>query len=164
LTLKLSIELVPGSSWFNNVRSAVSRAQWDMIRKRVYSESYNLCQICGGRGRNHPVECHEIWSYQDSQNLQKLEGMIALCPACHLVKHMGLAGIRGESEKAFHHFMKVNKLKRAEAEAEIEQAFQLWAARSKRKWTVDIYYLETYGIDPGKLIPPKNDFNCRKPK
>jgi 5-methylcytosine-specific restriction endonuclease McrA len=164
LTLKLSINLVPSTSWFDNVRSAVSRSQWDLIRKRVYSEAYNICQICGGIGPNHPVECHEIWDYEDSKKLQILEGMIALCPSCHLVKHMGLAGIRGEREKTFKHFVKINKLKRREAEIEIENAFKLWAARSRHKWTVDISHLKTYGIDIKKLSLPKNDFNYRNTK
>ena len=146
------------------MRSAVTKRQWDIIRKRVYSEAYDTCEICGGVGSNHPVECHEIWSYDDSKKVQKLEGMIALCPKCHLVKHMGLAGIRGEGEKAFKHFTKVNKLKRKEAEEEIQKAFNLWEKRSQSKWNVDISYLATYGIDIHTLAHPQNYFNSRKYK
>lgn len=154
--LLLELELVPSSSWFDNVRSAVSRLQWDHIRKAVYSQAYHLCEICGGVGSTHPVECHEVWSYDDKTNIQKLERMIALCPNCHLVKHMGLAGIRGESEKAFKHFTKINKLKRKAAETAIEKAFQLWEKRSQQKWTVDLSYLQTYGIDIDELEGKNN--------
>jgi hypothetical protein len=149
--LKLEIELVPETSWFSNVRSAVTRQQWDVIRKQIYSEAYDLCQICGGIGPRHPVECHEIWSYDDKKKLQKLEGMIALCPACHMVKHIGLAGIRGEGERALKHFMKVNKLTQKKASQYITQAFETWASRSKYPWTLDISYLKTYGIDVTKI-------------
>ena len=149
--LKLNIELVPETSFFNNVRSAVSRAQWDIIRKKVYSEAYDICQICGGVGKRHPVECHEIWSYDSPKKLQKLEGMIALCPDCHMVKHIGLAEIQGRGERALQHFMKVNKLKRKEALTEVEKAFMLWSVMSASQWTVDISHLKTYGIDITKL-------------
>ena len=129
----------------------MSRAQWDIIRKKVYSEAYDICQICGGVGKRHPVECHEIWSYDSSKKLQKLEGMIALCPDCHMVKHIGLAEMQGRGERALQHFMKVNKLKRKEALTEVEKAFMLWSVMSASQWTVDISHLKTYGIDITKL-------------
>lgn len=88
--------------------------------------------------------------------------MIALCPNCHQVKHIGLAGIRGDGEKALLHFMKINKLKRQEAEAEIAQTFKVWDCRSQHEWTLDISHLSTYGIDITKLAQPKNPFNYRK--
>lgn len=149
--LRLEIELVPDTSWFNNVRAVVTRAQWDSIRKKVYSAAYNTCEICGGIGSKHPVECHEIWSYNDKKKLQKLEGMIALCPSCHMVKHMGLAQIQNKVEQAIKHFMKVNKLTRAHTNAYIEKAFVTWADRSQYPWTVDISHLSEYGIDVKKL-------------
>lgn len=147
----LEIELVPRSSWFDNVRSIVSSKQWDIIRHKVYSEAYNLCQICGGVGPKHPVECHEIWSYNDKKNIQKLEGMIALCPKCHMVKHIGFAQLQNKGEQAIAHFMKINKLTRVQANAYIEKAFATWDARSKCTWSVDISHLSTYGLDVDKL-------------
>jgi hypothetical protein len=54
------------------------------------------CEICGGRGPEHPVECHERWRYNDLIRTQTLVRMIALCPACHQVKHVGLANVRGK--------------------------------------------------------------------
>jgi hypothetical protein len=149
--LILEIELVPAYSWFNNVRSAVSRPQWDVIRKQVYSQAYDKCQICGGVGKRHPVECHEIWSYDSLKKLQKLEGMIALCPDCHTVKHMGLAEVQGRGEKALQHFMKVNKLTRKQALTEVEKAFMLWSVMSASEWKVDISHLKNYGIDITKI-------------
>ena len=77
---KLTIELVPSTSWFNNVRSQVSAQEWDIIRHIVYAKANNICEICGGKGNKHAVECHEIWEYDDKEHIQKLIGMIALCP------------------------------------------------------------------------------------
>lgn len=149
--MKLTIELVPQTSWFSNVRSEVTQTQWDVIRKSVYSKAYDICEICGGVGPKHPVECHEIWSYDDQEKLRKLEGMIALCPSCHMVKHMGFAQIQNKGEQAIKHFMRVNKLTRAQARAYIDEAFQTWEKRSQYVWTVDISHLSEYGIDITKL-------------
>lgn len=145
--LLLSIELVPSSSWLNNVRAILTRKQWDVLRKQVYEQAWNICQICEGVGSKHPVECHEIWSYDDKTLIQKLEGMTALCPDCHMVKHMGLAQIRNKGDRALKHLMKVNKLKKKDADIYVANSFAKWAERSSKNWKLDISFLERYGID-----------------
>lgn len=131
----------------NNVRSEVSEAQWNIIKKSVYSEAWYLCQICGGNGPNHPVEAHEIWSYNDNTLVQKLEGMIALCPNCHMVKHIGLAHINKKEAQAIIHFMKVNSCSEKEALKYIDKSFKVWKKRSSKKWTLDLSFLKKYGLE-----------------
>jgi hypothetical protein len=131
----------------NNVRTILTAAQWDIIRKQVAAAAWDVCQICGGVGPAHPVECHEIWEYNDTTKVQKLAGMIALCPDCHMVKHFGFARVSGKEDIAFKHFMKVNSLKKIQAEAEITRAFDTWRKRSNIDWTLDLSGLEQYGID-----------------
>ena len=87
----LTIELVPSTCWFSNVRDHVSKSIWDKLRKATYRQSNYRCEICGDRGSKHPVECHEIWHYDDDKYIQTLTGLTALCPDCHRVKHIGLA-------------------------------------------------------------------------
>ena len=149
--MKLTIELVPQSSWMNNVRAVLSKKQWDYLRSQVSSKAYDVCEICGGVGPKHPVECHEIWKYNEKTGIQKLEGMIALCPDCHSVKHFGFARISGKEEQALKHFMKVNGLKKKEAEKVILAAFELWTKRSTLEWKLDLSVLKEYGIDISKL-------------
>jgi hypothetical protein len=153
--IKLTIELVPASSWFNNVRAVLTRKQWDVLKKQVYSQAWDTCQICGGIGPKHPVECHEIWQYDEKKLIQKLIGMIALCPDCHMVKHIGFAQIQNKGDKALKHLMKVNNLSKKDAEKYIEESFRIWAERSSKKWKLDISILESYGIDVGKIKEPK---------
>lgn len=152
--MRLSIELVPASSFFNNVRAVVTRQQWNTLRSKVYSQAYHLCRICGGVGKKHPVECHEIWHYDDKKLVQKLEGMIALCPSCHSVKHIGLAQLQNRGELALKHLMKVNGLDRNRAEKYIADAFSTWAMRSGKVWKLDLSSLAEYGIDVSKLRRP----------
>lgn len=148
---RLTIELVPETCWFSNVRSAVTKAQWNTIRERVSAAAWSVCQICGGVGPKHPVECHEIWFYDDHNLVRRLAGMIALCPDCHGVKHFGFSQIQGKGEQALQHFMKVNDLTREEAEAAIQKSFEVWAKRSKKEWALDISLLGDYGIDIAKI-------------
>ena len=144
--MKLSIELVPSSSWFTNLRSMLTPNEWDTTRGVCYEKANHRCEICDGVGLQHPVECHEVWSYTkgDLVNIQKLERTIALCPSCHQVKHMGFAMTQGVHafEKAATHFMNVNQFTSDRAEFEIEKVFKIHHERSKVKWHLDVRWLQ----------------------
>jgi hypothetical protein len=144
----LTIELVPSSTWYNNVRSAVTPAEWDKIRRQVYRQANNKCEICGGKGPKWPVECHEVWEYDDEANTQTLVKMIALCPNCHAVKHIGRTSVSGDLEAAIKHLCTVNGWSRNEAKMYIEASFEVWAMRSNKEWTVNIQALNDYGVVP----------------
>ena len=143
----LTIELVPRTSWYKNVRSNVSREEWDRLRKIIFSRAGHRCEICGGRGARWPVECHEIFVYNDEEHIQKLAGLLALCPACHEVKHIGLAGLRGKGNLAKAHLAKVNNWSIEDAELYIEGCFEVWHRRSSHQWKLDLSYLELLGIE-----------------
>lgn len=137
---KLTIELVPATSWYNNIRNAISKSAWNTIRKKVYAEYAYKCGICNTSGVIH---CHEKWEYDDKKYVQKLIGFIALCPLCHWVKHIGLAGIRARErkldfEQIIQHFMKVNSCDRKTFEEHRDDAFTKWQERSKHLWKVEI--------------------------
>lgn len=120
------------------------KQQWDTIRKKCYKLAGNVCQVCGGRGPAHPVECHEIWHYDDTSHIQKLTGFISLCPACHEVKHIGLAQLRGNFRRAFEQLKKVNNWNDAQASGYINEAWKIWFQRSRYNWQVNIEYIEQY--------------------
>jgi len=140
--MKLTIELVPSTSWFSNLRSMLTSEEWDKIRKGCYKNANYKCEICGGVGEKHPVECHETWEYDEVKNIQKLISLISLCPSCHEVKHIGLAGIKGRTKQAMDHFCKVNGCTLSEAEIYIKEVFTTWNNRSKKQWELDISKLE----------------------
>lgn len=146
----LELDLVPASSWGSNVRSILTKNQWTAISQRVRSQVYDICQICEF-SNEQPLHAHEIWRYYEREHIQKLIGMIALCPSCHRVKHFGLARVRGKEEQALRHFMKINKITKKEAEEYINKSFKIWADRSSKKWTLDISILNDYGIDTNKI-------------
>jgi hypothetical protein len=151
MTPRLTIELVPRTCWFSNVRDQVSPEDWDRIRKQVYADANNCCEVCGGHGNKHPIECHEIWDYDETAGIQRLVRVAALCPACHEVKHIGLAGLKGRGEIATGHLAEINDWTPEVADQYVEEAFAVWRERSDRTWALDISALETYGIDPAVI-------------
>lgn len=137
MKLKLQPELVPNTAWCKNLRSDLPKSQWDKLRRAAYAKAGHKCEICGGVGKRHPVECHEVWEYDDEKGIQKLKKVEAICPACHEVKHIGLAGVRGRHNQAIAHMCKVNKIDTAKADKIVLGAMQQWSMRSERQWECD---------------------------
>jgi len=138
--LKLTIELVPSTSWYSNLRKYLSKEDWDRIRRRTYAEYGYRCGICEAEGT---LYCHEIWEYDDKQHIQRLVGLIALCKMCHHVKHIGLAEILSmegklDYEEVVFHFMKVNNCDKRTFEKHRERAFDEWYKRSQHEWRIDL--------------------------
>jgi hypothetical protein len=82
--LRLTIELVPSTCWYANLRDVLAPAAWNALRKQVIAESGSRCAICGAGGHLH---CHEVWDYDDAAHVQTLRGFLALCAMCHHVNH-----------------------------------------------------------------------------
>lgn len=170
---KLTIELIPKTCWFSSVRTMVSASNWNKIRKISYELAKNKCQICGDNGINqgykHPVECHEIWEYDDINHIQRLIGLISLCVKCHQVKHIGRTIAMGKEQPLFKHIMKINKWTKAKLENYIQECFIIHKERSKYKWELDISILkdEPFNInikDKPRIFKPKKYKKKRKNK
>jgi 5-methylcytosine-specific restriction endonuclease McrA len=160
--MKLTIELVPKSSWYTNVRSNVSKERWDELRFECYRKAKYKCEICGETGKKqgyeHDVECHEIWEYNDEKKIQRLAGLIALCPKCHKVKHIGLSMLNNEYESSVKHLRKVNKWSKRKTENYVDDCFNTWNERSQYNWTLDITYLSHYQDQLGDLLSKLDKF------
>lgn len=127
------------------------KEDWDTLRRRVYARANYKCEVCGGKGPTHPVECHEVWEYDEKNKVQKLIGLIALCPDCHSVKHWGLAQMRGKEQECAAHLMKVNGWDADTAKAHVIEAFNTWLRRNKiKKWKLDASWLDKELLEKGK--------------
>lgn len=147
---RLTVELVPSTAWWSNVRSNVPAKDWNICKRFVRNRSGDRCEVCGGRGPRWPVEAHEIWQYDANPDggVQTLVGLIALCPDCHLVKHIGRAFKVGQGQRALTHLMTVNGWSEDDTEHYVDAAFELWSQRSLMPWTLDISMLSLLGITP----------------
>lgn len=151
---KLTIELVPSSVWFSNVRSEVTPAEWNVLKRETSRRARYRCEICFGKGSKWPTEAHEVWQYDEDTLTQRLVRLIALCPTCHSVKHLGFAYTRGEAflAKTLLHLATVNGWDEATTEQYVELAFEIHAIRSRLPWRLDISYLERFGINVPSIL------------
>ena len=141
--LNLTIELVPSTSWYSNVRSLVSRTDWDTIRFATYAEYNNICATHNCGSTRKPLNCHEVWEYEDTNHTQTLIKFVALCSLCHHVKHLGYAETLADDGKLsmvpiMEHFMEVNNCDIRVYDVYRTAAFKQWAQRSKHQWVVNL--------------------------
>src|SRR5262249_953877 len=86
--LKLRIELVPKRLWEQNLRSALGKARWDKLRRKVIETNGARCAICGSTKRLHG---HEVWAYRETKALvtARLVRVEIVCIDCHDIHHWG---------------------------------------------------------------------------
>jgi hypothetical protein len=142
------VQLVPATSFGQNLRALLTAAQWDTLRRQVYRAARYRCDVCGGRGPDHPVECHEYWAYYDETHVQRLDRLVALCPDCHEVAHIGHARTKGRDRAARNHLAEVNGWTGSQVDGHLSRAFATWERRSRHDWRLDLGVLRAYGIEP----------------
>lgn len=140
--MKLEIDLVPRTTWYNNLRKVLPKHEWDKIRKGIYAKFNYSCAICGDGGR---MNCDEIWEFDDKNCIQKLRGLQAVCENCHHVKHIGFVQIQISKniwpdsmlDDLKKHFIKVNSTTVDVFNNHVKEAFKIWRERSKKEWKID---------------------------
>ena len=137
--LRLDLELVPATAWFSNIRGICSANTWTLICKRTYKAFDYRCGICGGKGLDHPVECHETWHYGDLNHVMALTGLIALCPDCHSVKHMGFTQTKGSMalKRAIEHMAGINRISIEDCLMYISYHDDVMMLRSQYMWSLN---------------------------
>ena len=151
MELKLNFELVPDSCWYSNLRSLLSKEAWDFLKKDAKERANGKCVICGKETRL--LEAHEKWSYNENTSTQKLEDIIAVCPDCHSVIHIGRTQLKGDEERAEKHFMKVNGCSYVEYRKALGEANEKHARLNKiPEWKLDLSYLKSLSNENVSLI------------
>ena len=143
---KLNFELVPDGCWYSNLRSILSKKQWDFLKSYAKEKSDGRCAICGKK--TNSLHAHERWSYDEKNAVQKLEDIIAVCPDCHSVIHIGRTQLKGDAERAENHFMKVNNCSYAEFRKAMGEANEVHTRRNKiPEWKLDLSFLKQFVVD-----------------
>jgi len=137
---KLTLNLIPVTSWWKSARSKIKKSEWDTIRKKVYQQASYICEICGVK--NVRLDCNEVWEYQN--NKQILVRLEAICRLCHLSQHMGFASVIGRGWEAKEHLKKVNNWSEEQTIIYIQEKFEEWEKRNKIEWVLDISFLDKY--------------------
>jgi hypothetical protein len=152
---RLSVELVPQTCWLSNVRSLMKRYEWQKLSQMAAEDAGHRCQVCDGRGRQHAVECHEMWLYDDQRKAQRLMKLTALCPMCHHVKHFGRSMNTGYGEQALAWLCRVNGWSHEHGEKYVAAVFTEFHERSRHQWLLDLNSLVGYDVTPEMLGLPR---------
>ena len=140
---KLNFELVPDSCWYSNLRSILSKKQWDFIRADAKQRADGRCMICGKK--TDRLDAHERWNYDIKNGVQKLEDVLAVCKDCHSVIHIGYTQLKGNEERAEKHFIKVNGCSYADYRKALGEANELHKLRNGvSEWKLDLTYLKRF--------------------
>ncbi len=140
---KLTFELVPDGCWYSNLRTILSKAQWDYIKADAKKRAGGKCAICG---RVTPrLEAHEKWSYNEKTQTQILDDVIAVCKDCHSVIHINRTELKGNIERAENHYMKVNGTTYAEYRSALGKANTRHRLLNEiSEWRLDITWLKRF--------------------
>ncbi|NCQ51925.1 HNH endonuclease [archaeon] len=147
---KINIELVPKTCWFSNVRSQVSKTDWDTLRKTAYSKANHKCEVCGTKRR---LEAHEIWHYDDKALIQKLFGLTAVCKSCHELYHLGYTSTRGNFHNALKWLSQLNSWDMLTTKEYVDIVFEIWFQRSNKEWILDLSFLDNKNIKYSNISP-----------
>ncbi len=148
----LSIEPVPFSSRFSSVRSHLAHVDFNRLKKSIFVRAGYRCEICSAtgfdQGHHHPVECHEVFEFDDAKGTQKMTKLMSLCPRCHAVKNIELT--RAKSDAAFDTALEllasVNGWNKSQALTYYRHSVHVWNERSKRSWVLNLDLLDGTGL------------------
>lgn len=84
---RITADIHPDGS-LRAIRSRLLQEEWIELRRKVSKDAGYRCEACGRRGKDHPVETHDIWTFDAETGVQKLVCVKAFCPECHRVRHL----------------------------------------------------------------------------
>lgn len=136
---RITADIHPDGS-LRAIRSRLLQEEWIELRRKVSKDAGYRCEACGRRGKDHPVETHDIWTFDSETGVQTLVCVKAFCPECHRVRHLN-EEIRDDFElPRFQELVSwtslVNGWSRKDAERHLRDCDDKRAALLGRKWTV----------------------------
>lgn len=138
-------DMLPSTSWENNLRTRLSTAEWDRLRRFCYQAAGNTCVACGSRGEPH-VEAHEAWQFDEKAKIQRLVGLLCLCPTCHKAKHLGFANRIGVLPDVLARLRWLNSWTEAQLKTELAKVQKRQEYLSQFEWELDTSFLLHYGV------------------
>jgi hypothetical protein len=129
------VDLIPSSSWCASLANMLTASSWKLIRD-VCTLRAGSCAECGAMAT--PLECHEIWTYDEESGIQTLVELRAVCGPCHETHHLGLASIRGVYDRTMLRLAALNRLMPHEIADYEAEVFSRFERRSLIAWTLDL--------------------------
>lgn len=104
------------------------KKDWDSLRNKCYEKANYRCEICGFK--TDGLDAHEEWEFNIQSRTQTLKNIIALCSACHGVKHFRNSTRIDYGENAKRHFLKVNNCSELNFATHLMEAQMLFEERN----------------------------------
>lgn len=143
---KLDFEFIPEESWKFNLRHILSAAAWDVVRKDAYARAGYKCRVCG-RG-NTRLEAHEKWTFDETNGVQTLSDVLALCRDCHATVHYQRTALCEGKEgaaRAQEHFMRVNGCSQSEFHEALARAEKRHERLNRTEgWRLNLEFLRRF--------------------
>jgi hypothetical protein len=140
--LKLEPQLVPRPLWGKSAAKLFKyRAVWKKIRRDALQKANGACEVCRhvpNELYGDPLNCHEVWKYDDRLRTATLNAFRIHCVKCDSAAHIGMAITYGAGEAAIAQLAKVNGIHTEDAKALVGRATSIWRVRSKKEWTLRI--------------------------
>lgn len=153
--LKLTIDLLPKGAWGQDLSKTLPKKDWDILREFCYEKANNRCEICGRSDTK--LNAHEVWDFDIGKKTQTLVDIVALCSACHGVKHYRNSNRIGYGENSKRHFMRVNNCNELTFAGHLMQAENDFEEKNKvLRWKMIVDLKEFGGKDivfNQKVIP-----------
>lgn len=135
-------DMLPVTTWEINARALFGGLPWERMRKHCYKAAGFRCEICGARG---PLEAHERFELENETAVQRLTGLLCLCPLCHKGHHLGFARRAGMAPAVLGHMAEVNGWSLRELQAALAEAEEAFEQRKDWPWAVDLSWLQSSG-------------------
>ena len=155
--IPLRLELVP-QSCCSGLREQLPPRDWVRLRDELLVATRHCCQACGvSNGPERPVNCQEVWDYDDVPHIQRLERMVVLCLRCRRIRYLSRNSLDNPplDEGPLAHLAEVNGWDEDTTYRHLQEALALYDERDRYSWRTDLTALTTYGIRvPDGRRPP----------
>lgn len=159
--VRVRCDALPPTVWGSNVRALAERSPergvWDRLRFATGDAAENRCEACGVEsstpgGRPRRPDCHERWVFDltGPVPVQRLDRLVALCPGCHEVQHLGRATTLGRRPVVLATLMRVNRWQRIDAVADIVRADHRFRLMADHRFDLDLSVLAGTLVWPGR--------------
>lgn len=135
---------LPDNLWGVNLRYILKDHIWDELRKECYRSASYLCAVCGIKAK--PPHCNEQWTLvtpqkNEQHGIVELARLACLCHLCHMIKHLGLANLKGWTDVVASHYSYVNDCTLPEAYESFDNALEAADQNRQHRWAMNLKWL-----------------------
>ncbi|CAL5219776.1 g1679 [Coccomyxa viridis] len=145
----LTVDAIPENVLpYANLSNLLSKEDWDNLCRTTARAANYRCQISGGCNPDsqNPVQCQEVWAFDDDRAEMRLVGLQAVCSEIYLAKRLLRQLDDNTRQTAMWTLQALNDWTIMEAEAYLQYIDGIARDRSRKPWTVDLSWLNPMGV------------------